>query len=241
MADSKERTYKKLGIVGGLGPAATAHFFSRVVDLTDAACDQEHLDVCIVNVPRTPDRTAYILGQSQESFVPVVNTAAHQLEDMGCQVLCITCVNAHSLFDQVFSGITNAVPIHMPRAAAEEIAQAGKRRVGIMATSGTCKTGVLQQAMEEQGLEVRLPDQRHQDMVMSVIYDDIKAGRPADMRKFADVCGHLREQGCDAVVLGCTELSLISVPEDYAGMLVVDAMEVLAKRCIQACGARVRA
>ena len=231
---------KKLGVIGGLGPAATAHFFRRIVDLTDADTDQEHLDVTIINIPQTPDRTAYILGQSDESFVPILNDAAHKLDALGCDVICVTCVTAHSLFDSVFGDLPHAEALHMPRIAAEEIAAAGRHKVGIMATDGTGKTGVLQRAMERQGLEAYLPDEYHQKLVMSLIYDDIKSGHAPDMAKFADVCGYLRSQGCDSVVLGCTELSLIETPKDYAGMLVVDAMEAMAKRAIEVCGARVR-
>ena len=236
-----DRTHlKKLGVIGGLGPAATAHFFQRIVDLTDAATDQEHLDVTIINIPQTPDRTAYILGKSDESFVPVVRNAAHQLEDWGCDYICITCVTAHSMFDELFGDLTHAKALHMPRAAAHEIAAAGCRKVGIMATDGTGKTKVLQQAMQDAGLETCLPDAYHQKLVMSLIYNDVKMGKKPDMAKFADVCGYLRMHGCDSVVLGCTELSLIDTPSDYAGMLVVDAMEVLAKHAILACGASLR-
>lgn len=231
---------KKLGVIGGLGPAASAHFYRRVVELTDAETDQDHLEIVILNMPQTPDRTAYILGRSDESFVPVLNAAAHTLEDLGCDVLCITCVTAHSLFDQVFGGLTTAHPLHMPEETAKVIAAAGCRKVGIMATDGTGRTGVLQRAMESQGLETCLPDEEHQRMVMSLIYDDIKMGKPADMAKFSDTCRHLRERGCDSVVLGCTELSLIDLPRQYEGMLVVDAMEVLAARAVEACGAEVR-
>ena len=231
---------KKLGVIGGLGPAATAHFFQRIVDLTDAATDQEHLDITIINIPQTPDRTAFILGKSDESFVPIVRDAALKLEEWGCDYVCITCVTAHSMFDELFGDLTHAQALHMPRAAAQEIVRAHRHKVGIMATDGTARTKVLQQAMQDAGLETCLPDAYHQKLVMSLIYDDVKMGKKPDMAKFADVCGYLRMQGCDSVVLGCTELSLIDTPSDYAGMLVVDAMEVLAKTAVQACGAKLR-
>lgn len=234
------RRLKKLGVIGGLGPAASAHFYRRVTELTDAATDQEHLEIALLSVPQTPDRTAFLSGASDVSFVPGLNAAAHQLESLGCEVLCITCVTAHSLFDQVFGGLTAARVLHMPREAARSVRAAGCSKVGIMATDGTARTGVLQKAVEAEGLEVQLPDRRHQDLVMSLIYDDVKMGREPEMDKFEAVCSHLREQGCDGVILGCTELSLIDTPASFEGMVVVDAMEALAACAVRACGAKVR-
>ena len=232
--------YKKLGIIGGLGPAATAHLFERVIDLTEAATDQDHLDITILNRPQTPDRTAYILGMSDESYLPPIAEAASQLESLGCDVLALPCVTGHYRSEEWTSKLARASLVHMPLETARYLAAAGKRRVGIMATDGTGRARVLQDALEAHGLEVALPDANHQAQVMSIIYDDVKRGRPANMRAFDEVCAHLREQGCDSAILGCTELSVIDAPAKSHGMVVVDAMEVLAIRCVQACGAPVR-
>lgn len=231
---------KKLGIIGGLGPAATASLFARIIDHTDAAVDQDHIDITILNRPQIPDRTAYILGKSDESYVPAVREAALQLEAMGCEVLCMPCVTGHYKSDETFGCLTTAAVLHMPLEAARYISEQGKRTVGVMATDGTGRAGVLQEALEAQGLSAVFPDPEFQAKVMSIIYDDVKAGRPADMRAFDDVCGHLRARGCDSVLLGCTELSVIHAPREAHGMLVVDALEVLALRAVQACGARVK-
>lgn len=231
---------KKLGIIGGLGPAATASLFSRIIDHTDAATDQDHIDITILNRPQIPDRTAYILGKSDESYVPAVREAALQLEAMGCDVLCMPCVTGHYKSEETFGCLTRSTVLHMPLEAARFLERAGKTTVGVMATDGTGRAGVLQQALETQGLKAVFPDEEHQTKVMSIIYDDVKAGRPANMQAFDDVCAHLRERGCDSVLLGCTELSVIDAPAQAHGMLVVDALEVLAVRAVEACGARVK-
>lgn len=231
---------KKLGIIGGLGPAATASLFMRIIDHTDAATDQDHIDITILNRPQIPDRTAYILGKSDESYVPAVREAALELEAMGCDVLCMPCVTGHYKSDETFGCLTTAHVLHMPLEAARYLAREGKAVVGVMATDGTGRAGVLQQALEAEGLVAVFPDEEHQAKVMSIIYDDVKAGRPADMRAFDDVCAHLRERGCDSVLLGCTELSVIDAPSEARGMLVVDALEVLAVRSVEECGARLK-
>lgn len=231
---------KKLGIIGGLGPAATASLFARIVDHTDAATDQDHIDITILNRPQIPDRTAYILGKSDESYIPAVREAALQLEAMGCDVLCMPCVTGHYKSDETFGCLTRATVLHMPLEAACFLEREGKITVGVMATDGTGRAGVLQQALEARGLKAVFPDEDHQKKVMGIIYDDVKAGRPADMQAFDDVCVHLRERGCDSVLLGCTELSVIDAPTQAHDMLVVDALEVLAVRAVEACGARVK-
>lgn len=231
---------KKLGIIGGLGPAATASLFMRIIDHTDAKTDQEHLDITILNRPQVPDRTAYILGKSSESYVPQVREAAMQLEALGCEVLCMPCVTGHYKSEETFGDLTTAHMVHMPLEAARWLKKEGKRTVGVMATDGTGRAGVLQNALEAEGLTAVFPDAEHQAKVMSIIYDDVKAGRPANMDAFDDVCSHLRERGCDSVLLGCTELSVIDAPVEAHDMLVVDALEVLAIRCVEECGAPVK-
>lgn len=129
--------YKKLGIIGGLGPAATATLFARVIDLTEAETDQDHLDITILNRPQTPDRTAFILGKSDESYLPPLHEAALELEDLGCEVLATPCVTGHYRSDEWSAGLQTAHLVHMPRETARYLALAGKRCVGIMATDGT--------------------------------------------------------------------------------------------------------
>ena len=113
---------------------------------------------------------------------------------------------------------------------------AGKTRAGILATTGTVKMGLFQQALEEAGVEWAIPSEAGQRLVMSLIYEDIKAGRPANMGKFQRASEELFDQGCDCVILGCTELSLVKrdIPLGHG---YLDALEVLSKRCVEACGA----
>ena len=231
--------YKKLGIIGGLGPAATATLFARVIDLTEAETDQDHLDITILNRPQTPDRTAFILGKSDESYLPPLHEAALELEDLGCEVLATPCVTGHYRSDEWSAGLQTAHLVHMPRETARYLALAGKRCVGIMATDGTGHARVLQNELEAYGLKAVLPDAENQAKVMSIIYDEIKRGEKGSREKFAAIDRWLRGSGCDAAILGCTELS---VYRTYHGLpdYYLDAMEILAERCITACGYKLR-
>ena len=232
--------YRKLGIVGGLGPAATVHLFDRIVQLTDAASDQEHLDVTILNRPQTPDRTAYLLGRSSEDFAPAVCDAVRDLVSLRCEVICIPCVTSHAAFDEIERAARPARLLNFPDEIARDLLARSCHRIGILATTGTVTTGFLQRALESHGLEARVPDAACQELVESLIYDDVKAGREPDVGKFERACDQLAEQGCDAVVLGCTELPLIHPPVSYRDMYVADSLEILARSAIEACGAPVR-
>ena len=226
------------GIIGGLGPMATAYLLQLIVDMTDAKTDQEHLDAIIFNRPGVPDRTAYILDHSKPSPVPPMVDMAQKLEALGVCAIGTPCVTAHSFHEELQSSVK--VPfIHMVQETAAYLKAAGCRKAGIMATSGTVHMGLFQTALTEVGLDYALPDEAMQKNVMSLIYDNVKAGLPADMAKFRAVSDALRKDGCDAIILGCTELSIIK-RDNEIGSGYLDALEVLARAAILTCGKKIK-
>lgn len=225
---------KTLGIMGGMGPMATAYLLQLIIEMTDAKTDQEHLDVIVFNRPAVPDRTAYILDPTKPSPLPVLQASARSLEQLGVGYLCAPCVTSH-YFHREISGCVHVPFVNMLRETAAELHGAGRQKVGIMATTGTVRTGLFQSALSEFGLQALLPSPACQELVMALIYDEIKAGLPADPEKFARVAEELYAAGCDSIVLGCTELSLIKKTTPL-GAGYLDALEVLAKRCVQLCG-----
>ncbi len=225
---------KTLGIIGGLGPMATAYLLQLIIEMTDAKTDQEHLDVIVFDRPGVPDRTAHILDPAKPSPLPSMRETARTLEKLGAGVLCAPCVTSHYFYRELQGSVS--IPfLNMVAETAEELKAAGKKRPGIMATTGTVSTGLFQSVFSELGLEAGLPAPEGQKLVMSLIYDDIKAGKPADPEKFRKVSEELYGFGCDCIVLGCTELSLIKKSAGL-GRGYLDALEVLAKRAVQACG-----
>ncbi len=225
---------KTLGIIGGLGPMATAYLLQLIIEMTDAKTDQEHLDVIVFDRPRVPDRTAHILDPQKPSPLPSMRETARTLEKLGAGVLCAPCVTSHYFYREL-SGCVQIPFLNMVEEIARELKAAGKRKAGIMATTGTVHTGLFQRALEQEGLAAALPSEEGQKLVMSLIYDDIKAGKPADPEKFRKVREELFGAGCDSIILGCTELSLIK--KNGLGPGYLDALEVLAKRCVESCGA----
>lgn len=228
------KTDKTLGVIGGLGPIATAHFMELMINMTDAATDQEHLEMIIYNAPTIADRTAYILDNTAENPLPRMLEIGNALAQQGVSYIAIPCVTAHYFFHQLESGIP--VPlINGVEETVRHLKENGVRRVGIMATDGTIRSGIFHRELEKQGLEAIAPRKDAQKHVMHLIFQNVKAGVPAEMDRFTQAAQDLREQGAEAIILGCTELSLIK--RDHAiGAGFLDAMEVLARQSVLSCG-----
>ena len=231
---------RRLGIIGGLGPAATAHLFSRIVHLTDAACDAEHLDITVLDRPEIPSRIDYLSGASSVDFVPVLIRAARDLERLSCDVAVIACITAHAGYQRVVAAAPALDIIDLPAACVRVLSQRGFKRVGVLASSASIRVGVLQDAMCRSGIEAIVPNEPEQSKVDDVIYHQVKAGREVRSDALLCVAGHLQLRGAQALILGCTELSLLGISGQLGSLPAVDALEVAAQEAIVECGGRLR-
>lgn len=225
---------KVLGVIGGLGPIATAHFMELVIRMTDAQTDQEHLDMIVYSFPSIPDRTGYILDHTKPSPLPPMVAIGEKLAQQGADHIAIPCMTAHYFHEELSRGIPTPI-INGIAETVSHLKENGITRVGIMATTGTIRTGLFRRELERQGLEPLIPSEPRQSDVMHLIYSNIKANRPAEMDRFHAVRRELQDMGAQAIILGCTELSLIKRDEDI-GAGFIDAMEVLAQQSVIRCG-----
>ena len=221
---------KTLGVIGGLGPMATAYFMQLIIDMTDASTDQEHIPMIIYNCPQIPDRTNYLLGKSKENPGPQSIECGRKIENAGAELIAIPCITAHALFPEIEKEL-NIPVLHIIKETAAYLKSEGVKKIGLEATDGTVQTGVFQRELERQGIEVILPSAEKQEMVMHIIYNNVKAGRRVDMDRFGQIEAELHEKGAEVIVLGCTELSMISRDEKI-GHGYLDAMEVLARAAV---------
>ena len=137
---------KLLGVLGGMGPIATAYFMELVIRMTDALRDQEHLDMLVYSVPSVPDRTGFILGQSAESPLPEMIRVGNALAAQGAERIAIPCVTAHYFYRELEARIP--VPIINGLAqTVEHLKQRGVEQAGIMATDGTIAAGLFREAL----------------------------------------------------------------------------------------------
>jgi len=230
-----------VGVIGGLGPAATVHFLHRVVQLTEAHRDQDHVDLLVWQHGSIPDRTAFLLGHG-ESPEPVLVADAVALERAGARFVAIPCNTAVVWVEQMRS----AVSIEVLDTVAETVAAAqaavpGLTRLGVLATDGTLLAGTYTRAARAAGVEVLVPDEAVQREVMAIIYDGVKAGEPVSRSRFDAVVAHLRGRGAEAVALGCTELSVLHGDLGVDDPRVVDSIDALARRVVVRAGATLRA
>ena len=233
---------KTLGIIGGLGPMATAYFLELVVKMTDAKTDQEHIAMVILNHASIPDRTEYILDNTKPNPLPVMVADAKRLQNDGCDYIVIPCNTAHYFFDEIQKSVD--VPIIN---ILEETVSYAERTVpnlkclGILATKGTIISGAYQNIIKKHGLDYRVPSEEDQKSLMHIIYDEVKAGEKVDICEFLRIVGELKKAGSDAVILGCTELSIIKKDFNLSRVDIVDSMECLARRSIELCGKKIKA
>ncbi|MCD8055341.1 MAG: amino acid racemase [Clostridiales bacterium] len=228
MSDIEKKT---LGIIGGLGPLASAHFYKMITEHTKAERDADNLNIIIYSRADTPDRTAYIMGKSDESPVPALIKSAGTLERAGAEVLAIPCNTSHMFLDEISAAVSIPV-LSMVELTADFVRNCGCRRAGIMATDGTLASGIYKRALSERGIECVYPDTETQRLIMSVIYDYVKAGRAGGEAIFRKAAEKMLSTGCDAVILGCTELPLVAYDDER----FIDTLEVLACEAIKYCG-----
>ncbi len=219
---------RTIGILGGMGPEATARLFERLVALTPARQDQDHVPVQIFNLPQIPDRTAAIQGHG-ESPVPLASKGLQILAASGADFIAIPCNSIHHFFTELQAAV--AVPIlhlieEVHRAATLRWPQS--RYWGLLATDGMIQSGVYQRLFAPTG-EILVPNLERQKEVMAAIYA-IKAGKKS-FRAALAAGRDLVEQRAGGIILGCTEFSLV---KNYlaADLPVIDSVEVLAQACV---------
>ena len=182
-----------LGSLGGLGPAASCYLYQMLIDHTPATCDQDHIDIVISSRASTPDRTAFIMGKSKDDPFAVMEQDGFSLVHYGATVLAIPCNTAHYFYDRLAEALPVPV-LNMPRLTVADAKAAGCTKLGILATDGTLAAETYQLACQAQGIDWAVPSEEHQQEVMSVIYDDIKQGKRADMAKFGAAVHDLKKQ-----------------------------------------------
>ena len=164
----------------------------------------------------------------------VMEQDGFSLVHYGATVLAIPCNTAHYFYDRLAEALPVPV-LNMPRLTVADAKAAGCTKLGILATDGTLAAETYQLACQAQDIDWAVPSEEHQQEVMSVIYDDIKQGKRADMAKFGAAVHDLKKQGCDMAVLGCTELSLVK-RDEHLGKFFIDSTEVLCRHALEACG-----
>lgn len=225
---------KKLGIIGGLGPMASAYFFEKITEMTDAENDQQHIEVLIHSYPSVPDRTGFILGEIEESPLPDLIRIGKGLVNSGAEIIAMPCITAQ-FFDGELAKELKVPLINGIEETTTYLKARGINSAGLMATDGTIKTALFQKSLENAGIKCVLPDSDHQKSVMNIIYNQVKKGKEIDFDEFQSVVNFLKESGAQTVILGCTELSIVK--RNYkmpAG--IIDVIDIMSRASVMNCG-----
>ena len=228
-------TSKTLGILGGLGPMSSVYFYEMLTSHTKADKDQDHLNILISSRADTPDRTDFILGRSNENPLYVMKNEVARLIGAGADVIAIPCNTAHNFYEQISADCSVPV-INIIRQTALFCRREGIKRAGVLATEGTVASGAYRDVFAMAGIECVFPDKAGQDAITDIIYSQVKKGIAPDIDLFFRVADGLKAQGCDRIILGCTELSLIKRTGVLDANLFLDSLEVLAYSAIKMCG-----
>ncbi len=231
-----------IGILGGMGPEATAALFQHIIHNTQADKDQDHVPVLIWNNPKIPDRSAFILGKGPDP-VPALTAGSRFLEESGVCCILWPCNTAHYFHDEVSQQLQVPV-LHMIRETAACLRKdypAGTV-FGLLATLGTYKTGTYEMIFREAGLTLVMPEEQNRQTTMTSIYGakGIKAGyRDEPLEMLGAPLEELKQKGAEVIIAGCTELSLVLTP-GTTGQPVVDPMVCLARAAIRKAGYEVK-
>lgn len=239
-----------IGIVGGLGPYSGIDLLKKVFDNTIASSDQEHLDAVLISTSsKIEDRTEYLIGNIKENPAIVISEVIVKLQAMGVTVVGIQCNTAHSekIFNKIIYILTKAnINIQVLNMIEETSAfitinYPNISKVSILSTTGTNRSGVYTQMLQSNGYEVILISLEMQEtLIHTSIYDSIYGIKtksnpihPQVRKNLLKVISFLKEQGAQAVILGCTEISLAITEKEIDDMIIIDPTTVLARALIR--------
>jgi aspartate racemase len=225
---------KTLGILGGMGPLASADFYTTVTQLTPAARDADHLPIILWSDPRFPDRNAAIFGTGPSPRDAMIH-AARQLVLSGANYIAMPCNTAHAWWAELAAALPGVPVLHIVDAALSRLQRVAPnaRKVGLLATVGTLKAGIyVQRAIaQNQPLEWLTPTEEQQSDVMA----GIAAVKAADLERgsalLAAACQQLIDQGAQAVIAACTEVPIALRTRSFA-VPVIDSTAALAQAAV---------
>jgi len=221
---------KRLGILGGMGPAASAEYITRLIQQTQATCDQEHIPFVLWNEPRTPDRSTS-LRNGDDRPLPYLLQGIQVLKDAGCNFVVIPCNTAHFWYDEL---IKFRVPIiHIVDSVAYSLCDAdvNSGTIGIMGTQATIELGLYQNRLTD--WDCIIPSQEEMDNIVQPAIDLVKAGNMVKSHTMLmSVVDSLIARGAKAVVLGCTEIPLAIRENNQNGRPLINSIDSLVKAAI---------
>lgn len=221
----------RIGVFGGMGPSATVDFLDKLVKLTPASRDQDHLPVIVASLPHIHDRSSAILGQGRDPL-PQLLAGIEMLNQAAVGVIAIPCNSSHHWFEEM-SGSSKVPLLHIARACVEAISPSGVSRVAIFATRGALASGFYQRELLARGIDFLLPDPEGAQKEVDSCIREIKAGNlEAGGHHLTQACRDATRQGATTLIMGCTEIPIASRHADVCGLGLLDSSLELARASV---------
>lgn len=224
MKNNGEESPKLLGVLGGMGPAATIDFMDKLIRVTGAEKDQDQIPAVVYNNTVIPDRNeAFLRGGT--SPLPELLKSAKVLEGAGCDIMAIPCNTAHIWFDEIDKNTTVEV-LNAPLITSEKLPE--NSRAGIICTTPVKLSGLYSDVLRKKDIELFYPE--NQDAVMEAIYK-VKSGKVDEAEQlFMEQVDSLRDMGSGKIIAGCSEVP-VAIGKSDAMKFILDPMELLAMEC----------
>ncbi|MCG8338621.1 MAG: amino acid racemase [Proteobacteria bacterium] len=222
---------KIVGIIGGLGPDATVDIMQRIIRLTPANDDIDHIRCIVDNNPKVPSRIKALIDETGECPGPHMAEMGKKLEQWGANFLIIPCNTAHYYYQHVVDAVTIPV-INLIDLVVSEFVRSypDRRKVGIAGSTAIIKTRLYSDRFQKHGIEDIYPDDTYQDLLLQGI-KMIKAGvtGPEVDTIISDAFNNISRKGADVIIIACTELSVVCQGMPFN---MIDAAEVLARETV---------
>lgn len=222
-------------IIGGMGTEATETYIHQLNDRTPAKQDQDYLNYILVNHATIPDRTTYIKDHSKPNpLIPLLEDVKAQSK-LGPDFFVLPCNTAHYFYDEM-QAATDVPILHMPREAVKEIKSKypKARKIGLIATEGTIYDHIYDHEIMNAGYDFLAPSKSVQEKTNALIYDNIKENNYVDRDLYHGLVDQMFEEtNCDALVLGCTELSLAQDREPVTDKPVIDSQSIIVDKSLE--------
>jgi aspartate racemase len=223
------------GIIGGMGPEATVELLRRIVARTPATDDADHVHVLVESNPRIPSRLAHLLERSGPDPTNELVRIAQNLEAGGATFLAMPCNTAHHYAPAIAAAVGIPLLDMVQLAVARLVAAGSGRRIGLLASSAVHDTALYANALAAHGLRGVVP--ARQDAVMALIRGVKRGDAGATPRSALAAIAAELARDCDALLIACTELSVIAtaLPPHPP---VVDALDELTDAIVRAASPR---
>lgn len=228
---------KIVGVIGGMGPDATVDFMRRVIAATPASDDKDHLHMLVDNNPKIPSRIAALIEGTGEDPTSVLCAMAKALEAQGADFLVMPCNTAHYYLPAIARSVgiplLDMVDLSISRLKA---VPGNPRRIGMLASPAVRMVGLYRRRMEQAGLQALFAEQACEDELLGII-KAVKAGRLSDRHwsGYSKIANHLAERGAQALLIACTELSVMGAPAGNS-LPLIDTLDVLVEATLATAG-----